>query len=255
MCYAAPGPRCSGHTKAALVKSVQRLYDAHEAIETTFDGVRAGTATDADYRQAHRAAQAAMDKRVAAEKRFDASPDGIAQLEERVARNAPREGIDTIVGTTASRRLEEAKRTRGDQVAAYQALHSTPPSGSDDGPDQVENPIPQVAEADAEHFAALTRQEHARLERFDAFDQRAEADAARSQVHPQSEAGMTAQSEYEQAEAHSLAADLHYAETREQTRVAWESTMTTRQDAIVRGELAPDGKTAMAAASARAALW
>lgn len=238
MCYAAPGPRCSGHTKAALTRAKLRVDEAHEAVNSTYEKVRRGKATDTDYRDANRVVQAAMDKRNVAQERYDASPEGILRLEESAARPEPQAAIRAHT----RERLVIATRTRADQVAAYQAMHSASPRPEhENGPEQIDSLVPEIAAADAAHAAALTRQEHARVGRAQAISDRSDADGRRALFDPRYGDGLVAQAEYEEAVIVAADAQTLFDETRDETRVAWEKTMTARIVAVSRGELNKNG--------------
>lgn len=115
MCYKAPGPRCSAHTKATLKKATAELKQANQDLGAVTADTSASPEkifmAKSNLANAKMAYYKAMDE-------FDASPEGIKRNRENARKNLHGTGDHEYY----ERRVNEGVATRKRQMEAFQ-LH------------------------------------------------------------------------------------------------------------------------------------
>lgn len=126
MCYAQPGPRCSGHARAKMVAARDNYDHAIIVRDQIPEPFGPRDADNADEYAALDAADAAIVNAstayAEASREFHTTPEGIRVLEEQIERASVEPSGSTAANLA---RLQEAlirgRRTRAEQVAAYAA--------------------------------------------------------------------------------------------------------------------------------------
>jgi len=141
MCYAAPGPRCSTHAHATLLRAEQAYADAQSAYD-------AACATNPDaaaimnqgtyhpglfplWSDRKQAKSAVADARSA----YDATPAGIRELKAQAA--ALQERLGSAAGDDSQHqriitRITGGQQRRATALTAYKAVHGTPAASTAD---------------------------------------------------------------------------------------------------------------------------